>query len=210
MTRPSKHLDVAMIEAGKKIIIESGSIRDLTITNICRRAHVNPGMFSYCFKTKDNFLMRLVGSVFDEFYAFVQIENASHCNGLEQLNFCITKFTEFCLPRKHLFSELFPEITKNKNLQEKAIALIKERHILFRLIQRCHDEGYFDTTLSAFDIFTMIIAGSLQSSILCDTANDYSIREKLRIILKGLLKEKLENEKNTIGNKPNWRNFLGI
>ncbi|MDR2268094.1 MAG: hypothetical protein LBD81_01430 [Holosporaceae bacterium] len=209
MTRPSKYLDIAMIESGKKIIIESG-IRSLTIANVCGQANVNPGMFSYCFKTKDNFLLKVIRSVFIEFSAFVQIENVSDCSTLEQLKFCFRKLCEFCLPRKHLFPELFIDVTKNKNLCEKAVELIKENHILFKLIQQCLYEGYFDTTLSAFDIFAMVIVGSLQSTVLCDTTDDRSVDEKLRIILKGLLKEKFRNEKDSISFVLGWRRFLGI
>jgi hypothetical protein len=114
------------------------------------------------------------------------------------------------MPRKHLFSELFLEVTKNKNLREKAIKQIKEHHILFKIIRRCLDEGYFDTTLSAFDIFAMIIVGSLQSSVLWETTDDRFIGEKLRIILKGLLKEEFRDEKDSIDSGGGWRNFLGI
>jgi hypothetical protein len=60
------------------------------------------------------------------------------------------------------------------------------------------------------DIFAMLVIGSLQSGILCGTANDHSAKEKLQIIFRGLLKEEFRNEKNLVSPDRSWRSFLGI
>lgn len=55
MPRPNKGTDRQLIEAGKKMLLKNG-MNGLTISAICKKAGVNPGMFVYNFKSKEEYL----------------------------------------------------------------------------------------------------------------------------------------------------------
>ncbi|MDR0581244.1 MAG: TetR family transcriptional regulator [Holosporaceae bacterium] len=206
MTRPSKGLDLAMIEAGKQIISESGA-KKLTLKNICEKAKANPGMFIYYFKTKDVFLLKLLSSIFDEFRDFAQLNTRPKENPLERLKICLEKFSEFCSFKKRSFAELFLEIMKNKKLLEKAVLEIQNNHIMFHLILECKEKGYFNTSLPVLEIFAMMVAGGLQSTVVFGACDSHLVREKLRIILTGLLNAQFDGSVLPERNLDNEKDF---
>jgi AcrR family transcriptional regulator len=65
--RPNKGTDLLLLETGKRILLNEG-ISSLTISAICKKAHVNPGMFVYNFKSKEEFLNRILLELHDELF----------------------------------------------------------------------------------------------------------------------------------------------
>lgn len=66
MPRPNKGTDRVLIETGKKMLLKNG-INGLTISAICKKARVNPGMFVYNFKSKEEYLDRVLNEIFEEY-----------------------------------------------------------------------------------------------------------------------------------------------
>lgn len=66
MPRPNKGTDRLLIETGKKMLLKNG-INGLTISAICKKARVNPGMFVYNFKSKEEYLDRVLNEIFEEY-----------------------------------------------------------------------------------------------------------------------------------------------
>jgi AcrR family transcriptional regulator len=52
---------------------------------VCRKAGVNPGMFIYYFKTKDQFIERLLSDVYEEFFQKFSLEVRQGGNDLERM-----------------------------------------------------------------------------------------------------------------------------
>lgn len=76
MPRPNKGTDRILIETGKKMLLKNG-INGLTISAICKKARVNPGMFVYNFKSKEEYLNRVLNEIFEEFLSSLTLEPAT-------------------------------------------------------------------------------------------------------------------------------------
>src|SRR5437868_4865296 len=67
MPRPSKNLDVAMLQAGRELFPQAGC-SGLSVRAVAEQAGANLGMFHYHFKTKENFLRTLLQQVYEEMF----------------------------------------------------------------------------------------------------------------------------------------------
>lgn len=67
MPRPSRHLDRALLAAGRRLFPAQGA-SGLSIRAVCQEAGVNPGMFHYHFKTRDAFLRALLQDAYEELF----------------------------------------------------------------------------------------------------------------------------------------------
>lgn len=198
MTRPSKNLDRKMIEASKRIIVEEGVDR-LTVRHICEVSDVNMGMFHYHFSSKSNFYVRLIESIYDEFYEFLKIDCVRESrDSLARLRYCLSKMMEFSRNKESLFASLFFEIIlKDDDLMREIRKNIERKHILFQLIEECKTNGIFKTILPTSDIFAMFFLVSIRRFVFdrmydISDGNDHEDlrRERIEIILRGLLSDK--------------------
>ena len=65
MPRPNKGTDLRLLQAGKTLLLEKG-IDALTVNAVCKLAKVNQGMFVYNFKSKEEFMNKLLDELFEE------------------------------------------------------------------------------------------------------------------------------------------------
>src|SRR2546423_10457078 len=68
MPRPSRNLDLALLQAGRELFPQAGCAK-LSVRAVAERAGANVGMFHYHFKSKDNFLRALLQQVYEEIFA---------------------------------------------------------------------------------------------------------------------------------------------
>jgi AcrR family transcriptional regulator len=66
--RPAGDAEERLIEAGKEILAEEG-LGGLSVRAVAARAGVNLGLVSYHFGGKDAFVQRVVGDLYEEFFA---------------------------------------------------------------------------------------------------------------------------------------------
>jgi len=59
MPRPSRNVDERLLAAGRELYPDAGAA-GLSIRRIAERAEANLGMFHYHFRTKDQFVRRLL------------------------------------------------------------------------------------------------------------------------------------------------------
>lgn len=92
MPRPNKGTDRLLIETGKKMLLKNG-INGLTISAICKKARVNPGMFVYNFKSKEEYLDRVLNEIFEEYLIPLVPEPATDSvyDNMEHVLFFIAK-----------------------------------------------------------------------------------------------------------------------
>lgn len=92
MPRPNKGTDRVLIETGKKMLLKNG-INGLTISAICKKARVNPGMFVYNFKSKEEYLDRVLNEIFEEYLIPLVPEPATDSvyDNMEHVLFFIAK-----------------------------------------------------------------------------------------------------------------------
>lgn len=68
MPRPSRHLDRALLAAGRALYPATGC-SGLTIRQVCEAAGVNTGMFNYHFGTRERFLRAVMQQAYEEMFA---------------------------------------------------------------------------------------------------------------------------------------------
>ena len=68
MPRPSRHLDRALLAAGRELLPALGC-SGLTIRQVAEAAGVNIGMFHYHFRTRDVFLRAVMQSAYEEMFS---------------------------------------------------------------------------------------------------------------------------------------------
>ena len=73
MARPSRHLDERMVKAGLELAGEQG-FTGLSVRQVARKAGVNPGLFHYHFKTKEEFSRRVLRAAYEDFFKRLHLE----------------------------------------------------------------------------------------------------------------------------------------
>jgi AcrR family transcriptional regulator len=67
MPRPGRNIEQALLKSGRKLYAERGAA-GLSVRALTEHARVNLGMFHYHFRTKDEFLRRLLGGWYEEMF----------------------------------------------------------------------------------------------------------------------------------------------
>jgi AcrR family transcriptional regulator len=67
MPRPGRNIEQALLRSGRKLYAQRGAA-GLAVRALTEHARVNLGMFHYHFRTKDEFVRRLLGSWYEEMF----------------------------------------------------------------------------------------------------------------------------------------------
>jgi AcrR family transcriptional regulator len=67
MARPGRNIEQALLKSGRKLYAERGAA-GMSVRALTEHARVNLGMFHYHFRTKDEFLRRLLGGWYEEMF----------------------------------------------------------------------------------------------------------------------------------------------
>jgi AcrR family transcriptional regulator len=67
MARPGRNIEQALLKSGRKLYAQRGAA-GLAVRALTEHARVNLGMFHYHFRTKDEFLRRLLGGWYEEMF----------------------------------------------------------------------------------------------------------------------------------------------
>jgi AcrR family transcriptional regulator len=67
MARPGRNIEQALLKSGRKLYAQRGA-SGLAVRALTEHARVNLGMFHYHFRTKDEFLRRLLGGWYEEMF----------------------------------------------------------------------------------------------------------------------------------------------
>jgi len=76
MPRPSRNVDALLLAAGRDLYADAGAA-GLSVRRITDKAGVNLGMFHYHFRTKDQFVRRLLQAMYDEMFASLELAAAA-------------------------------------------------------------------------------------------------------------------------------------
>ena len=199
MPRPNKGTDRVLIETGKKMLLKNG-INGLTISAICKRARVNPGMFVYNFKSKEEYLDRVLNEIFEEYLLPLVPEPATdsvYDNMAYVLFFLAKASAKYPALMVQVGSEtLIGDKTLIHSFKER---IAQETRKIFPLFKRAQKEGLISRKidLSLFILMTwpaLIYSSASASKIMSimpeeDKINpnllisDEAIRERIRKLL---------------------------
>lgn len=170
MARPSAHVDQRLISAARRLIPRVG-FRGLQVRTVCREAGVNPGMFTYHFKTKKTFIECVLRGMYEEFFASFSLEINRHHAGIDQLRDALLYIGMFVRDNRALLYPLIQELILSN---EQIIAFARKnmtRHvsIVMDIIGRCQQEGTIKS-MPAPLAFMALILHIAAPNILADIA----------------------------------------
>lgn len=84
MPRPNKGTDLRLLQAGKTLLLEKG-IDALTVNAVCKLAKVNQGMFVYNFKSKEEFMNKLLDELFEEIMNTIGLDDITGKKPVEKI-----------------------------------------------------------------------------------------------------------------------------
>lgn len=170
MSRPSQNIDQRLVAAARRLIPRMG-FRGLQVRVVCREAGVNPGMFTYHFKTKKTFIEHVLGSIYDDFFASFSLEVNRHHAGIDQMRDALLYIGMFVRDNRALLYPLFQEFfLGNEQIIEFARANMT-RHVIIvmDIVNRCQKEGTF-IDLPAPVVLMALLLNIAAPSMLADFA----------------------------------------
>ena len=205
MSRPSRHLDKALIKAGKQIIIKGGASSAISIRKVCAKAKVNTGMFNYFFKNRDNFLKIVHDELYEDLFAEMQSAALQGTSSVEKLKIALLTLGKITRERRQMFRALITD-TLNK---EKVISIItkdffpKDLVFLIGLVGECKKDGYISSDIDDGQIIGLLLPSIMLPSVfgqeifktgkqnipdldLRDISTHEATTERIDLILKGL------------------------
>ncbi|MDD5656798.1 MAG: TetR/AcrR family transcriptional regulator [Elusimicrobia bacterium] len=145
MSRPSRNTDKLLIEAGRKLLPETG-IAGLSLRRVAAAAGVNPGMFYYNFKTKRRFIRLVLQDIYEEFFKDFSVETSADASAFERLRKALLALARFSRDNRRLFLMMIHDVIEGET---EAIGFAQAnlpRHlaIIGDLIRECQRRGHIE------------------------------------------------------------------
>jgi AcrR family transcriptional regulator len=205
MPRPSRHMDQQLLQAGLDILLKKG-FWALKVTAICKKAKVNPGMFVYYFKNKENFISHIFQTLKEKLLPAHEVEYLSQLPLMEKLEEALYVFSCFTNQYPMLEYQMsYDFIEEDTSLVE----MLKEKlrvkiDYLVRLVKEAQEKALLINTISA-ECIVLMITTAIDAPILYsktpehlnlfsqdifdkqkkDAVSDSQMRLRIKHILKG-------------------------
>ncbi|MCX5789955.1 MAG: TetR/AcrR family transcriptional regulator [Elusimicrobia bacterium] len=142
MPRPSRNTDKLLIQAGRKLLPETG-ISGLSLRRVAAEAGVNLGMFYYNFKTKQRFTQLVLQEVYEEFFKDFSVGTGGDASPRERLRKALIALARFARDNRKLFLMMLHDVIEG---EVEAVRFAQEnlpRHlsIIAGLIRDCQKQG---------------------------------------------------------------------
>ena len=166
MSRPSQNTDQRLVKAARRLLPETGC-SGLNLRQVAAKAKVNLGMFHYHFKTKEEFVRRVLQEFYEEFFKDFQLEAEHHATPLENLRAALMTFAAFARDNRRLVFVLLRDAMNGEKVVYDFLRANLHRHIqiLFRLIQECQAKGELPPLPPPNVLVTLIASMNMPSII---------------------------------------------
>lgn len=109
MSRPTRNTDRLLLDAARRMVAEKG-LSSLTLRGVARRAGVNLGMFHYHFKSKDEFVRRVLQQTYEDFFQRLSLESGGPGDAKTRLRRALTVVARFGRENRRLIMMLLGEV----------------------------------------------------------------------------------------------------
>ena len=155
MTRPSHQTDRLLLDAGKELICKSGA-SGLKVREVASKAGVNLGMFHYHFKTKQEFVRRILTEIYGEFVSQFKLESSGEGDSPERLRRALLRLGHFARDNRFLVTAIIQDLARgDREMAAFAKANFTEHiRVLLKLVMECRRQGLFvDAPLPTMMVF---------------------------------------------------------
>jgi len=142
MPRPSKNIDLALLQAGRELFPTSGCA-GLSVRAVAEHAGVNQGMFHYHFKTKDNFLRTLLQQVYEEMFDGLSHAIDHEGPALARLRDALVVVGGLVREHRKVFARVWMDAISGEAVAVEFLRSNAPRHLglLLGLLQQAQAEG---------------------------------------------------------------------
>jgi len=142
MPRPSKNIDLALLQAGRELFPASGCA-GLSVRAVAEHAGVNQGMFHYHFKTKDNFLRTLLQQVYEEMFDGLSHAIDHEGPALARLRDALVVVGGLVREHRKVFARVWMDAISGEAVAVEFLRSNAPRHLglLLGLLQQAQAEG---------------------------------------------------------------------
>jgi AcrR family transcriptional regulator len=169
MARTSRDLDKKLLLVGEALIQEVG-VSGLSMREVAKIAEVNLGMLSYYFKGKDEFVLKILSSLYSPFiHELESMKSLEHINEEERFKSLLNKMSQFSFTHRRLIMVLMKDLLSGdptfKNFMEthfsKHFTLISDEiftYLKWKKINPTHWPRLQRTILSSIGLSNVMLA----------------------------------------------------
>lgn len=128
MTRPTRNIDQQLLEAGRKLLPQTG-VSGFSIRQLTEAAGVNLGMFHYHFKTRENFLSLVLQNLYEEMFAQLEFQAHAERPPLENLRAAVNVLGRFMRDNRLLLRRLMPDAMAGEPIARRFFHANFPRHL---------------------------------------------------------------------------------
>ncbi|MDR1940774.1 MAG: TetR/AcrR family transcriptional regulator [Endomicrobium sp.] len=192
MSRPSKNIDVRLIELGTKRMFQCG-IAHLSIRSICIDAQINLGMFYYYFKSKENFIKVLFQKFSEDLTSRWYKECADISSSIEKLKKAINMTARMMKEQRGTIEALFKDFDFSN---QTYMSILKEIHSVWEsfyinLIDECKRDSYINSEIESEKALSILFGSVKEYAKLCEMKNSQDYYERVNELIEFLI-EKLK------------------
>ena len=128
MPRPSRHLDRALLAAGRALLPTRGC-SGLSVREVVDAAGVNLGMFHYHFKTREAFLRAVLQQLYEEMFAQLHFDPARDAGDLGNLRYALRVLGRFLRDNRAVLARVLADALCSDPIARAFIAQNAPRHL---------------------------------------------------------------------------------
>ncbi|HXD05445.1 MAG TPA: TetR family transcriptional regulator [Burkholderiaceae bacterium] len=205
MPRPSQQIDEKLLASGRALFPANGCA-GLSVRAVSEHAGVNPAMFHYHFKTKDNFLRTLLQQMYEDMFSALSQEAKHAGPALRRLEDAIVTMAGFARERRAVIARVWMDAMAGEPVAIDFFRSNAPRHIglLFALLHEAQGEGAL-AELPPLQRFVFVMGSVLMPLIFLpamfeamgdglglgdafatQVASEAAIRERVRLALRAI------------------------
>ncbi|MBI2384725.1 MAG: TetR/AcrR family transcriptional regulator [Elusimicrobia bacterium] len=142
MPRPSRSTDTLLIQAGRKLLPETG-VSGLTLRRVAAAAKVNLGMFHYHFGSKREFARRVLTEIYEEFFRGFSMETGLDAPPKERLRGALAALARFARDNRKIILAIVRDVMEGDAVATEFAKANIPRHmeIIAGLVKECQRRG---------------------------------------------------------------------
>lgn len=146
MPRPSRQIDQVLLASGRALFPSTGCAR-LSVRAVSEHAGVNQAMFHYHFKTKANFLSRLLQQLYEEMFAALSQEANNDGPAVQRLQHGLLTIARYAREHRRLLARIWIDALGGEAVALDFFRRNAPRHVglLGSLLQQAEREGALRT-----------------------------------------------------------------
>jgi AcrR family transcriptional regulator len=142
MARPSRQIDQALLDSGRRLYPQLGCA-GLSVRTLAEDAGVNQAMFHYHFKTKDDFLRVLLQLLYEEMFGALSLAAQQGDTALLRLRHALSTMARFARAHRRVLARVWTDAMSGQPVAKDFFKSNAPRHIglLFQLLQQAQAAG---------------------------------------------------------------------